>query len=71
MLDIQKSITLSQKRQRQGRKNTEPTTPLTCRLLLAKRDLNVDKMLTFIPISKRGRIRYITLKGKENFYINI
>ena len=49
----------------------EPTTPLIYRLLLVERDLNTDKILTFIPVSKRGRIRYITLKGKENFYINI
>ena len=68
---MQKSVTPSQKRQRQGHKSTKPTTPLICQLLLVERDLNVDKMLTFIPILKRGRIRYITPKGKENFCINI
>jgi len=40
-------------------------------LLLIERDLNIGKMLNFILILKRGRIRYTTLKGRENFYIDI
>ena len=49
----------------------EPTTPLICQLLLAEKDLNVDKILTFTPILKRGCKRYTTPKDKENFCINI
>ena len=49
----------------------EPITPLTHQLLLAEKDLNVDKILTFTPILKRGCKRYMTSKGKKNFCINI
>ena len=69
--DTQKSATPSRKRQRQRRESTEPTTPLIRRLPLAERDLNADKMLTFTPVLKRGRIRHATPKGKENFRIDI
>ena len=69
--DMQKSATPSRKRQRQRRESTEPTTPLTRRLPLAERDLNADKMLTFTPVSKRGRIKYATPKGKKNCRIDI
>ena len=47
----------------------ELTTLLTRQLLLAEKDLNADKILTFTPVLKRGRKKYITLKSKENFYI--
>jgi len=40
-------------------------------LPLAKKNLNVDKILTFTPVSKKGHKRYATPKGKKNFYINI
>ena len=69
--DTQKSATPSRKRRRQRHESTEPTTPSIRRLPLAERDLNADKILTFTPISKRGRIRKATPKGLENFCIDI
>ena len=35
--------------------------------LLIKKNPNADKILTFTPVLKRGHIRLIILKGKENF----
>ena len=68
---MQKNIILSQKRQRQRRENTEPITLLIYQLPLTKKDLNVDKILTFTLVLKKGHKKYTILKGKENFYINI
>ena len=69
--DIQKSVTPSQKKQRQRCKSMELTTLLTCQLPLTEKDLNMDKILTFTPVLKRGCKRYTTPKGKKNFCINI
>jgi len=67
--DTQNNTTPSRKRQR--RDSTEPITPLTRQLPLAERDPDIGKILNFTPVSRRGRIRHATPKGKENFRVNI
>ena len=69
VLDMQKNVIFSQKRQRQRCESTKPITSLTHQLPLTEKDLNVDKILTFTPVSKKGCKRYVTPKGKRTFVL--